>query len=317
MGSIAQPSLAVLQAAANWYLDLQAAPHCAATGEAHRRWLEADPAHRQAWSRMERLQGKLGGLPNGIAPAALRGVDGRRRASLKLLGLLLLGGGAAGLGWQSAPMRSVRADEYTAVGERRSLRLEDGGQVRLNSDTALDIRYGERLRELHLRRGEIHVQTAKDTEDRPFVVHTEQGSIRALGTRFLVRQDGERTQVRVLQHTVEVRPLDAPDRPLRVEAGQQLWYGATACGAIEPLEAHADAWLRGMLVVSDWALPRFIDELARYRPGLLSCDPALAGLRISGAFQLADSDAVLDNLRSTLPLRVRRLTRYWVRIEPA
>ena len=314
MSLAAKPPIAALRAAANWHLDLLAAPDCAQTGAAHRQWLEADASHRQAWSRLEKLQGKLAGLP-AVAPSALRGVNGRRRESLKLLGLLLLGGGMAGLGWQSEPMRSLRADQRTAVGERRSLRLADGGRIQLNSDSALDLAYGAQLREVHLHRGEIHVQTAADP--RPFVVHTEQGSIRALGTRFLVRQEGERTQVRVLQHAVEVRPLDAPEQPLRIEAGQQLWYSATACGAVEPLEAHGDAWLRGMLVVSDWPLPRFIGELARYRPGLLSCDPALAGLRISGAFQLADSDAVLDNLRSTLPLRVNRLTRYWVRVEPA
>lgn len=312
----AAPPIAALRAAANWHLDLLAAPGCAATCAAHRRWLEADAAHRQAWSRLEKLQGKLAGLPE-VAPSALRGVDGRRRASLKLLGLLVLGSGLAGLGWQSAPIRSLRADQCSGVGERRELRLPDGSRVQLNSDTALDLAYGARMRELRLLRGEIHVQTAADALGRPFVVHTAQGSIRALGTRFLVRQDDERTQVRVLQHAVEVRPLDAPGRPRRVESGQQLWYGAADWAAPEPLEAHADAWMRGMLVVSDWPLPRFIDELARYRPGLLTCDPALGELRISGAFQLADSDAVLDNLSDTLPLCVHRLSRYWVRVVPA
>ena len=61
--SATAPSPAMLQAAANWHLDLQAAPRCNATCEAHRRWLEADTAHRQAWGRMQRLQGTLDGLP--------------------------------------------------------------------------------------------------------------------------------------------------------------------------------------------------------------------------------------------------------------
>lgn len=316
MGERAQPSLAALSAAANWHLDLQAAPGCPQTLAAHRCWLEADVSHRLAWSRMQRLQGKLGELPD-VAHAALRGADGRRRASLKLLGLLLLMGGACSLAWRSDTLRGLRADQRTAVGERRLLRLDDGSQVQLNSDSALDLAYGPQLRELYLRQGEIHVQTATDVQARPFVVHTAQGSIRALGTRFLLRRDAERTQVRVLQHAVEVRPLQTPEQPLRLAAGQQLWFTDSACAAPQPLEAHADAWLRGMLVVSDWPLPRFIAELARYRPGLLSCDPALAGLRISGAFQLADSDAVLDNLSATLPLRIQRISRYWVRVEPA
>lgn len=309
----AAPSPAVLRAAAVWYLDLQEAS--VATIEAHRRWLEADATHRQAWARLEKLQGKLAALPGELARPTLRAVDSRRRESLKLLGLLLLGGGAAGFGWQSEPARRLRAEQCTATGEQRRLRLDDGSSLQLNTGTALNLVYGERLREVQLLQGEVLVQTAADRQTRPFVVHTGQGSIRALGTRFLVRRDGERTQVRVLEHAVEVRTQAAPQAPVRIAAGQQLWFSAEACGAAEPLEAHADAWTRGMLVVSDWPLPRFIDELARYRPGLLGCDPALSALRISGAFQLADSDALLDNLSATLPLRIHRISRYWVRVE--
>lgn len=317
MSAAAAPSSAVLRAAANWYLDLQDAPACATTAEAHRRWLAADATHRQAWARLEKLQGKLAGLPTELARPALRGVDARRRESLKLLGLLLLGGSAAGFGWQSSPVRSLRADQHTATGEQRSLRLDDGGSLQLNTDSAVDLAYGDQLREVSLLQGEILVQTAADKQSRPFVVHTGQGSIRALGTRFQVRREGERTQVRVFEHAVEIRTQAAPQAPVRIAAGQQLWFSAEACAAVEPLERYADAWTNGMLVVSDWPLPRFIDELARYRPGLLGCDPALAELRISGAFQLADGDAVLDNLSTTLPLRIHRISRYWVRVEPA
>lgn len=315
--SAAAPSPAVLRAAANWYLDLQEAPACASTAEAHRRWLDSDSTHRQAWARLEKLQGKLAVLPSALARPTLRGVDSRRRESLKLLSLLLLGGGAAGFGWQSEPLRGLRADQRTATGEQRNLHLEDGGSLQLNTGTAVNLAYGDQLREVTLLQGEMLVQTAPDRQSRPFVVHTGQGSIRALGTRFQVRREGERTQVRVFEHAVEIRTQAAPQAPVRIAAGQQLWFSAEACMAAEPLERYADAWTNGMLVVSDWPLPRFIDELARYRPGLLRCDPALAGLRISGAFQLADGDAVLDNLSSTLPLRIHRISRYWVRVEPA
>ncbi|HSC85431.1 MAG TPA: FecR domain-containing protein [Pseudomonas sp.] len=317
MSSGATPSAAVLHAAANWYLDLQDAPACVATNEAHRRWLAADAAHRQAWARLEKLQGKLADLPRGLARPALRGVDSRRRDSLKLLGLLLLGGSATGLAWQSAPLRKLRADQCTSTGEQRRLRLDDGGSLQLNTASAVNLAYGDQLREVQLLQGEILVQTAPDKYARPFVIHTEQGSIRAFATRFLVRCEGERTQVRVFEQALEIRPQATPQAPVRIGAGQQLWFSAAACAAAEPLERYADAWTRGMLVVSDWPLPRFIDELARYRPGLLRCAPALAHLRISGAFQLADSDAVLDNLSSTLPVRIQRLSRYWVRVEAA
>lgn len=309
-------STATLQAAANWYLDLQEAPDNAALLDAHQRWLAADAAHRQAWTRLEKLQGKLATLPATLARPMLSVAGNKRRESLKLLGLLLVTGGAAGLAWQSTTFSSLRADQRTATGERRNIRLDDGSTVQLNSATALNIDYSKQLREISLLQGEILVQTAADQQARPFVVHTEQGSIRALGTRFLVQREGEFTQVRVLQHAVEVRTADHQP-PVRVKAGQQLRFSASDTQAVEPLESHADAWVNGMLIVSNWPLPRFIAELARYRPGVLRCDPSLSHLRISGAFQLADSDAILDNLSTTLALRIRKVSSYWVSVERA
>jgi transmembrane sensor len=70
-----------------------------------------------------------------------------------------------------------------------------------------------------------------------------------------------------------------------------------------------------MLVAIDWRLGDFITELARYRPGHLSCAPEVAELRVSGAFTVDDSDAVLANLTASLPVRVRSFSRYWVRVE--
>jgi len=48
---------------------------------------------------------------------------------------------------------------------------------------------------------------------------------------------------------------------------------------------------------------------------VLSCSPDIAGLRISGTFLLDDTEGALANLEASLPVRVRRLTRYWVRLE--
>ncbi|MFI8479491.1 FecR domain-containing protein [Pseudomonas sp. NPDC078700] len=311
----ASPSTAVLQDAANWYLDLQEAPTNSELRASHHGWLAADATHRQAWARLEKLQGKLAIVPAGLAQPALSSASHKRRASIKLLGLLLMTGGVSGLAWQSTTFSNLRADQRTAAGERRSVRLDDGSTLQLNSATALNIDYSKKLREISLLQGEVLVQTAADQQARPLVVHTEQGSIRALGTRFLVRRENNLTQVRVLQHAVEVR-TEQNLTPLRVNAGQQLWFGAGKTLALEPLESHADAWINGMLIVSDWPLPRFIAELARYRSGVLRCDPALSKLRISGAFQLADSDAILDNLSTTLGVKIQRLSRYWVSVGP-
>jgi transmembrane sensor len=59
-----------------------------------------------------------------------------------------------------------------------------------------------------------------------------------------------------------------------------------------------------------------ITELARYRPGVLRCDPAVAAMLTSGALSLTDTDTALTLLSSTLPLRIERRTRYWITVVP-
>jgi transmembrane sensor len=64
-------------------------------------------------------------------------------------------------------------------------------------------------------------------------------------------------------------------------------------------------------------LGEWVAELGRYRRGVLRCDPAVAGLRVSGAFPLDDTDRALQLLADTFPVRHVWRTRYWVSVEAA
>jgi len=75
-------------------------------------------------------------------------------------------------------------------------------------------------------------------------------------------------------------------------------------------------WARGILAVENIRLDEFAAELARYRPGIVRCDPAVAHLRITGAFQLNDTEAVLLNVIHLLPVDVVYRTRYWATLVP-
>jgi len=304
-----------LEAAARWYVELR----CQAddsTRAAHQRWLLSDPRHLQAWERLARLQGKRAQVTPGIARPTLSSARAKRREVLKVLSVLLVAGATGGVVLRDGGAARLMADVRTGVGEQRSLRLDDGSQLQLNTDTAVDIRYDGQWRALELLKGEILVQTASDALSRPFIVHTGQGSVRALGTRFIVRCDADVTRVCVLQHAVQVRSAQSL-AAVRVEAGQQLQFSTEKMGNVTPLAVMADAWSREMLIVDDWRLADVVSELQRYRPGYLGCDEAVGGLRLSGAFHLGDIDIVLENLTTTLPVRIRRFSRYWTRVEAA
>ena len=50
--------------------------------------------------------------------------------------------------------------------------------------------------------------------------------------------------------------------------------------------------------------------------GVLRCDPAVAGLRLSGTFPLKNTDAILNVIAQTLPVKIQSITRYWINISP-
>lgn len=307
----------VLQAAATWYVQLSAAPAGGREREAWQAWLAKDARHAEAWRQVEKLQDQFSVLSPDIALPALAGVRARRRAVGKLLGLLLAAGATGATLFSVEPLSSRMARYRTGKGERQHLQLDDGTQLALNTDSAADVFFTAELREIRLYHGEVLLQTAADPARRPLVVHTPEGSVRALGTRFSVFSEGGRSQVRVFEHAVELRPSAAPSGVLRLAAGEQSTFDRSRFDPASAVPVASDAWTNGMLMALDWRLGELVRELGRYRQGYLSCAEAVAGLRVTGSFRVDDTDTVLANLAGALPIRVRYLTRYWVRIDAA
>ncbi|GLO13398.1 sensor [Pseudomonas putida] len=300
----------VLAQAVDWYVRLHDSAASDSTRSEWRAWLAADPQHARAWQRIEQLQQRLGQAPAGLAGATLEQARQQRRAAMKMLALLL---GVGVVGWRGYQVSPWRADYSTGVGLRRHFTLVDGSRLVLGTDSRVDVQFDGLQRLILLRQGEVLVETAKDA--RPLSVQTAEGRVLALGTRFTVRQGAGISRVTVEAHAVEVQPRLATGQILRIEAGQASSFTADTLGPLLPAVAQGSAWTQGMLVVVDWRLADVLAELSRYRPGYLGCAPEVAGLRLSGTFLLDDSEGVLANLEDSLPVRVRRLTRYWVRVE--
>ncbi|KZK28007.1 histidine kinase [Delftia sp. GW456-R20] len=318
----------VLDEAAEWLMRLHDSGATDADRAACERWRQADPQHALAWERAERLLGKLGGLPAALAMPALdrpRSHRAQRRAAVARLAALLAVAPASWLAWQAwyaADQRGWGADLRTATGERRTEHLADGSRLMLDTASAVDIRFDGALRLLTLRQGAISIETAADTATphRPFVVDTAHGRLRALGTRFTVRQEGGRAdggpvRLAVTEGAVEVTLRGAAHPALVVQAGQQTVLRAGEVTAPQPLQPEATAWTHGMLMADAMPLAAFCAELSRYRPGLLQCAPEVRALRVSGSFPLGDTDRTLTMLASTYPVDVQtRMRGYWITV---
>jgi len=314
------PEAASLQAV-EWLVRLQAGDATPEVEQAWRAWRDSDPEHEQAWQHVEGCMARMRALPAPLAHGTLARkpvhaqANAARRQSLKLLALLAVGGGA----WLAGGDEQARfwlADYRTGTGELRHVVLDDGTRIALNTASSIDVRYDADQRLVTVVKGEIMVSTARDQAGRPFFVQTAQCRLQPVGTRFAVRVEGERTQLGVFAGAVDIQLEQAPDAARRLQAGQQTTFTADRIGTVGTLPAGADAWTAGMLVAHDMPLAEFIGELARYRPGRLACDPAIAHLRVSGIYPLADTTQVLDMLTRTLPVDVRQTTRFWVSVVP-
>ena len=315
----------VIRAAAQWLVRLhsgQAGPDDVA---ACNHWRAADPAHERAWQKAERLARDFGSVPPALGMPVLsrQATSVNRRALLRTLAALGVAVPAIWSGWRHAPWQAWVADYATAKGERREIVLADGSRLTLNTDSAVDLAWSDSLRLVRLQRGEIHVRTAPDSADRPFVVDTPQSRLRALGTRFLVRlPSAQDTLLTVLEHRVEASPHNGGARVI-VAAGQHAHITQDGVGAVQPHSALPGSapdgepgWLQGVLYADGMGLADFLAELSRYRPGVIRCAPEVAGLLISGGFQLADTDYVLATVQEILPVDVTLRTRWWVMVTP-
>ncbi|MGY2397514.1 FecR domain-containing protein [Pseudomonas sp. SDO5271_S396] len=308
----------ILGEAADWMVQLQSGSATEEDRRAIAQWQGRSAQHAQAWQRAEAILGDFNSVPGAIAGDTLKRIGrkkslGRRQA----LGLLLLAGPATWLAYRQKPWQNWTADQHTAVGEQRQLTLPDGTHLLINTHSSLNIAFTDQLRRVELLQGEVMITTAKDPAavHRPFIVQTRHGTARALGTHFSVRVGEQRSRVAVLEGAVQMLP-EQGGHGVILKAGEQGAFDWNDVAPVEPLDMSAVTWENGMLLAQHMPLATLLDELGRYRSGVLRCHASVAGLSVSGAFPLRDTDASLRLLQQTLPVKVSSLTGYWVTVEP-
>lgn len=303
------------QEAAHWYAVLSSGEVSDLDRRQWQAWCGAAPENARAWSLVEEVVSRFQGLPPALAQTALDTPALDRRAALKLLGGLCVTGGALAAGMKTSVWEREFADFTTGTGEVRAWTLADGSRLNLNARSAVDVLFDARQRLVRVYRGEVMIETSHTMPlaQRPFLVETEQGVIRALGTRFMVSARDRDVEVSLFEGALEVRPFGAAVQHLRAGEATRLQRSKTSL--IYPRDPHAAAWEGGLIFADGMPLDLYLKQLAQYRPGILSCDSAAASLRVSGVFELADSDRLLARLQGILPVRVRYFSRYWVRVE--
>lgn len=306
------PTLAQEQAAFAWLSLLHDQP---SSGDqaTFSHWLQADPAHAEAYARAqvvwELSEGPARTLANEDAFALQRYLNSmsqsrrsgvRRWSGALAMAACLLLMLSLGSGWQ--PLRWVDdlgADYVSAPGEIRTVTLADQSQVTLDADSAIAVDFTRGERRVQLRRGAGFFSVTHTGE--PFVVAAEKGQARVLGTQFEVRLQPHGAQVTVLSGRVGVTADNHTEQQI-LTAGQQVAYGEGSADKLQAVDSEAQlAWRQGWLNYYKAPLADVVEDLRRYYPGrIVLLNDELAARRISGSFPGKDPQAVLSSLQGVM-----------------
>lgn len=298
-------------------------------------WLAEDPRHKAAFDAMEDTRSWLVAVGAQSRRAEVRdfhsvaGADSSRRSAITA-------SGRTRVTWMSAAAVVAviagglllhplypKGDLYrTAVGQQSTFTLPDRSTVQLNTNTEILVDYSNDVRTVELRRGEAYFDVAGDT-GRPFIVEAGAGSIRAVGTGFVVRVQEEVVKVTVTEGVVEV-VRDAyvaqktPHRgsgtnlapAAKLGKGQRVEYDRSGTNLAVVAAARLDrdlAWRQGLLIFEDQSLDEVLQEVERYTDKrLIIADSELKHLRVGGAFRSDDLEAVLEFFEVGLDIAVNR-----------
>ncbi|EJN07752.1 FecR domain-containing protein [Herbaspirillum sp. YR522] len=208
------PASPLREEALGWFVR-RGNPHFNAEDEAmFQAWLQADPAHREAFGQWQRQAAQIDAIPAqwrqqlqrnlaldmALDAASARGAgrigadlaptattrSGRRRA-LAIGGYASLAVASGWLGWRQWQDQARYSQCFeTRRGEQSEMVLPDGTVLQLDTQTQVEVVYTRQRRHLRLIDGQLMLAVQKDAE-RPFQVLSGPVQVTVVGTRFAVR----------------------------------------------------------------------------------------------------------------------------------
>jgi transmembrane sensor len=300
--------------AAAWWVRRGEDAWTAADEATLRAWLDADPAHIDAYDAVleamsafdddtSELQDLRAEASPAVAPAPIRARRPSRRA-------WMLGGGAAlaaGVAGLAVLTRTGSAQVYAApVDAPAAFTLADGSRLVVDAGGEVSVRMDRQARRLDLVCGQARFDVAHDTS-RPFSVAVGDQVVVATGTAFNIDRLAGRAVVSLLEGRVVIHPAAAPAQILALEAGQQaiLTPGQPARREAGDVQT-ASAWREGRLVFNDTPLAEAVERVSRYGAAVRLADDTLSPLRVTGVFKTGDTAAFVEAVTAYLPVAARR-----------
>jgi transmembrane sensor len=331
--------------AREWYLRLQEDPANDGLREDFLAWYETDERHRRTyeevasfWLDIEEMADEemADHVTNDAPPvsASVTSLAGRRkrvppRGKFLSGNLARIAAGivillAVGFSWYGYSSYLPEGTYRTDVGEQTRILLADGSRVFMNTDSLLREEYTAGLRKVVLLRGEAIFDVEKDPA-RPFVVETNYGAVRAVGTEFSVYDRDDKAEVIVIEGTVamhrgpDLREMvrssgTIPEKDdLYVSGGQKIFVYDDHFGAVgQASQLDLDRLYfsrQGKVIFRGQPLSEIVREMARYtNKKIIITDRAVKQMKMGGAFDIDDFEAFINAVEDAFPVKVIRVT---------
>lgn len=302
--------------ALDWFLKLQERPQDARLHVELEAWLAADPRHRTAYGKAQRVWALTGeAAPR---PAAQEAADDtvrafRPRSPAPRRRWLAAGALAAGLAILTllGPMQGLLdgADLSSPTGDLITSTQPDGSVITLNADSAIRADFSAAHRRIVLVEGEAFFQVTPN-EARPFTVQATDTVVTVTGTAFGTRIGTGTVIVEVEEGSVAVA-TPGRSESVRLAPGDRLSVDRDT-GSVKVTSvptSHIAAWRRHLLIAEGERLGDVLDRIRpHYRGMVLTSDDALLDRPVSGVFDLRQPLEALRAVASARAASVYEIT---------
>ena len=297
--------------AAAWIALLHSSERNAEIEAGLKRWIAADPLHAAAWEMATDIWNETSNLPRRIPQPLISSSRSTRAPYLRpVLAMAVVLCLACG-GFAARYFLHPRVN--TVVGEQRTLNLEDGTRVELNTNSHLVVKYDRQFRTVVLDSGEAYFQVAH--ESRPFVVVAGERRVLALGTAFTVRRDDTADNpltVTLIEGRVAVEPIETTDaraptpKAEILSPGERLRVHRHAPPTLDsPSMEKVTGWMRGQLIFDHTPLREAVAEFNRYSAFKIAvASPQTGSIPVGGIFRISDSKSFARAVAETYNLRL-------------
>ena len=319
---------AIAEQAGLWDARLRA-PDCTEGDRARfAAWRDADPAHCDAFERLQAIvatlrQDRGRADVRALRDEALRAVQHRRRrvwTAAAAASLIAVAAGAllsisASRQWVEQTAREVfdlqpEVQTYsTGLAQHSRVVLADGSAVELNARSRIDVHFSQSQRHLALIAGQALFEVAKNP-NKPFVVSAGNREVVAVGTRFDVRVNERALQVTLLEGKVRIEPSAAGTAPvaatrqIELAPGQQFLAVASMPEIVRDIDVdRIIGWREGRIFFEDVSLGEAVDEMNKHSTlQIRVASAALANIRVNGMFKAGEQASFVAALQEYFPI---------------